>query len=116
MVEPERTPADIGLAREGGEILPSAPAPENGTKTFTIPEVSEDTHEEIAREVGVFNACLMAVTALIAHRLNAEPANCIDTPGIGPGQRSPLENAEPEIALEIYRKIRERNRCSTHQT
>lgn len=154
---PGKTPADLALEAEGGEIIPAefskgpppldfasvrpiaaeAPKPAAGPRGIDaspppIPVLGEaggppvpgmappgpPSAEEVAFmarltrhvnvEVNIFKVCLDAVHNYVQFRLRTEPPDSAEVGEsmFGPGKRTPLENAVPEVAAEVYRQVR----------
>jgi hypothetical protein len=60
-------------------------------------------------EMNVLNVCYGAVHNLVAMRLQMEPPDSAELGQsmFGAGVRTPIEIAEPHIALEVYRQVRQ---------
>lgn len=59
-------------------------------------------------ELNVLHACYQLTKRFVTLQVQQSPADTADVgnPMMGPGQRSPIELAEPQIALEVYRQVR----------
>lgn len=150
--ETGRTPADLALEREGGEIIPEEfrpkapeppksvdfskvtpmpvepapaapreeikvdkaspvqgnPAPEPPPKSPEQVQWETELAGRINVELNIYHSCFQSTRRMVNVLLASMPADSAD---IGEGQwtggkRTPLENAEPEIALEVYRQVR----------
>jgi hypothetical protein len=147
----DKTPADLALEKEGGEIMPdefrakppepaesidfsqvmpmpvsAAPAdPKEEVKLKASPVVGDAAPEpppkspaqiawetelsgRINVELNIYHSCFQSTRRMVNLIVATTPADSAD---IGEGQwtggrRSPIENAEPEIALEVYRQVR----------
>jgi len=65
-----------------------------------------DSH--VNHELNIFNACYSATKNLVAHHVSREP---LDAAEVGAaqfeaGKRTPLELAEPQLAIEVFRQVR----------
>jgi hypothetical protein len=59
-------------------------------------------------ELNIYHACCTSIRNLVNSLLATMPQDSADIGEgqWGPGKRTPLENAEPEIALEVYRQVK----------
>ena len=57
-------------------------------------------------ELWVFNSCLMSVKNMVREVLSTEPPDAAEFGQFSAGKRTPLEIAEPYIAIEVYRQVR----------
>lgn len=118
---PEKTPADMLLEREGGEVVPALWEGKN-----TIPAVPPEparllspgfydspTGKLIKQEMELFDSCFLAVKEFVAFRMGRDRLDVADFAQWEAGRRSPLEAAEPQIAIEVYRQVREEMRRAT---
>jgi len=122
-----------------GKALPLAPNPavkkdaidipgSREVKGNAAPEPAPETPEQAAWrenlaglinvELNIYNSCFRSVRNMVNSILATTPQDSAD---IGEGQwsggkRTPIENAEPEIALEVYRQVREEMRASSSKT
>ena len=83
------------------------------------PEISDEQKAFMATlnasvnlETNVYNACYGAVHTLVGYLLQSQPQDSAELGAsmFGGGQRTPLEMAEPQIALEVYRSVRQQMR------
>lgn len=122
---PEKTPADILLEREGGEIIPeeflqTVPPRDQNAKPDTSyhkaqqilpPDFYEGPVGKLLKEeIQMFDSCYLAVKDMVAFRMRTDRLDAADFAQWEAGRRSPLEAAEPQIAIEVYRQIREEMR------
>ena len=160
----EKTPADLALERDGGEIVPEGfsakgePAPLDFDKLRPVveevgpppPEAPDspaqhviDVQQGSAKagpappgveplappspeqqafvdglnasinlETNVYHACYGAVHNVVNYLIQSQPQDSAELGQslFGAGVRSPLEQAEPQIAMEVYRQVRENMR------
>lgn len=113
----------------GGKALPVATAPTAQPREIDVPNAREVKgaaapelppespeqlrwKENLARlinlELNVYNSCFESTRRMVNILLASMPADSADIGEgqWGPGKRTPLELAEPEIALEVYRQVR----------
>jgi len=153
----ERSPADLAIEAEGGEILPPefggpqsvdfkdltpvvehlgpgpAAAKEGpGQRVIDVPggvftpgarppgmpeppgkskaqiELEEYLEQQINFECNVLDNCLTFVQNMVRARVRMTPLDSADVQQAlwGAGARSPLETAEPQLALEVYKNVR----------
>ena len=155
-----KTPAELALEREGGEILPqefrqdkldysqikpidgpqaapaqpaaateapqqrvidmrmgvlspgSAPAPGVPVPPPPSPEqlaFQQTLKDTVNFEVSILNICYGAVKNFVAMNLRLEPLDSADIGKSmwGPGERTPLEVAQPQMTVEVYKSVRQ---------
>lgn len=135
-----KTPADLALEKDGGEIIPdefrpkplplasppgasAAPVDVPGAEQVSgdpAPKPPPESAEQIAwkgrlsghinLELNVLNSCARSVRNLINQLVAEQPADSADIAEgqWGAGKRTPLEEKEPDIVLEVYRHVRRR--------
>ena len=119
--EPAPSPASARAPIElrGVDHSPAAGGPGAtvpGVKPPVPPSPAEQAHilyldRAINYEVNVYRLCFHAVHEAVLLRLHETPPDSADFDMWGPGKRSPLEIAEPHIAIEVYRQVRESARA-----
>lgn len=59
-------------------------------------------------ELNIYHSCFQSTRNMVNVLLAGMPADSADIGNAqwGPGKRTPLENSEPEIALEVYRQVK----------
>lgn len=85
-----------------GTPTPSSMSPEEQAYANRL-----DAH--VNNELNVFNACYAATKNLVAHHVSISP---LDSAEVGAaqweaGKRTPLEQAEPQLAIEVFRQVRQ---------
>jgi hypothetical protein len=96
----------------GGRELKGNPAPTPAPETADQAAWRERLADKINLELNIYNNCFRSVRNMVNQILATSPADSAD---IGEGQfsggkRTPIEESEPEIALEVYRQVRQNMR------
>lgn len=106
-----------------GGVLSSAGAPPPGIKASSKPSPEQIAFQQhldglVNLEVNIFNTCYGAVRNFVQYRLASEPLDSAELGQslFGPGQRTPLEQAEPHIAIEVYKAVRQNLRETSRTT
>lgn len=92
----------------GGRELKGNPAPTPLPETPEQAEWRERLASQINLELNVYNNCFRSVRNMVNQIVATTPADSAD---IGEGQfsggkRTPIEESEPLIALEVYKQVR----------
>jgi len=68
----------------------------------------ENLKDVVNLEVNILNICYGAVHELVTRRAAMEPPDSAELGQslFGPGQRTPIEQSEPAMAVEVYRQVR----------
>lgn len=99
-------PAEVSVPR-GTEVKGAAmPAPPPKSEAQREWEASLST--KINVELNVYFACFQNTRNMVNTIIASTPADSADIGDaqFGPGKRMPIEEAEPYIALEVYRQVR----------
>jgi hypothetical protein len=81
--------------------------PEPGPETAAQVSLIQQIDREINYEVNVLNMCYGAAHNFINRWKQGQPPDAAEFAQFGGGTRTPIELAEPQIALEVYRQVRE---------
>ena len=108
-----RAPIEVSGVGPGAATSRTCQVP--GVKPPVPPSPAEQAHilyldRAINYEVNVYRLCFHAVHEMVLLRLHETPPDSADFDMWGPGKRSPLEVAEPHIATEVYKQVREQMR------
>lgn len=104
-----------GAARQvlramGGQLGEDGSLPESlRSQTNLSPETAkfmEDLNAQIDYELNIMNSCYEATTNFVSHRMRQSPTDVADFNQFGADKRSPIEEAEPYIAIEVYKNVR----------
>lgn len=108
---PERAPIEVKGAAGKAEPRQGQP-PVPGVQAPAPVSPEEQAHlryldRTVNYEVNVFRLCHHAVHEMVLLRVREEPPDVAEMgSGMGPATRTPLELAEPQIAVEVYRQVR----------
>jgi hypothetical protein len=92
----------------GGRELKGNPAPTPPPETAEQAEFREQLAQKINLELNIYNNCFLSVRNMVNRIVATTPMDAADLGEAqwSAGRRSPIEAAEPEIALEVYRQVR----------
>lgn len=96
---------------EGAVSTGKAPPPGSEKAAPRSPEQIARDHrllDAINMELGIFDSVLNSVKRMIRTQVSRDPLDSAEIgQGLfGPGVRTPLEQSEPYIAIEVYRQVR----------
>lgn len=95
----------VGVMAEGGPLPPGvAASPKRSAEEDAL---IQDIDREINFELNVLNMCYGATRNLIARLRQGQPPDIAEFNQFTSEKRTPLELAEPQIALDVYRQVRE---------
>jgi hypothetical protein len=96
----------------GGRELKGNPAPTPAPETPEQVEWRERLAGKINLELNVYNNCFRSVRNMVNQILATSPADSADIgeAQFGGGKRTPIEESEPLIALEVYKQVRKNMR------
>lgn len=89
-----------------GNVLPPGAVAADVPADVAQFQASVSSH--VNAELNILNACYAMTRNFVAVQLRNQPPDSAELGEsmFGPGKRTPLEMAEPEIALEVYRQVR----------
>lgn len=102
-------PHVIDLTAKMGNPTPPPPGtPEAQSKTADQIAFEERLSNHVNFEVNILNVCYGAVHNFVSMRSAMEPVDSADLGNsmFGPGNRTPIEHAVPQIAIEVYKEVR----------
>lgn len=112
VVTPQSPPKSTVIKLPDGAVSTGqAPAPGSEKAEPRSPEqIARDQRllEAINLELGIFDSVLNSVKRMIRDQVSRDPLDSAEIgQGLfGPGVRTPLEQSEPYIAIEVYRQVR----------
>jgi hypothetical protein len=98
----------------GGREIQGNPAPPPPVETEEQKAWREQLAGLINVELNIYNNCFRSVRNMVNQIVASTPMDAADLGEAqwSAGKRSPIEQAEPEIALEVYRQVRLEMRAS----
>jgi len=103
-------PHVIDLTAKMGNPTPPPPGtPDAQPKTAEQVAFEERLSNHVNYEVNILNVCYGAVHNFVSMRAAMEPTDSADLGNsmFGPGNRTPVELAVPQLALEVYKEVRQ---------
>jgi hypothetical protein len=95
----------VAVLGEGGPLPPGmSPAPQQSPEEAAL---LQQIDREINFELNVLNMCYGATRNLISRLKAGQPPDIAEFNQFTSEKRTPLELAEPQIALDVYRQVRE---------
>lgn len=98
----------------GAREVQGNPAPPPPVETEEQKQFRERLAGAINLELNIYNSCFRSVRNMVNQIVASTPMDSADLGEAqwSAGKRSPIEQAEPEIALEVYRQVRKEMRAS----
>ena len=110
-----RPPQEIDIAearRVDGPPTPPPPPPQSAEEL----QWKQRLASSINLELNIYHSCFMSVRKMTADIIASQPLDAADVgSSMEKPTRSPLEIAEPQIAIEVYRQVRRNMREEERQ-